>query len=117
MSMSGLNTGVNGVSSSISPGTYSFAHVTIDSSGRISSLTSNTNVVRKYSGTFTGVLTQTITAATHGLGSIQSLFVNVYAVVAGVATLQASAAVTINASGDVTWTVLSGITGFVVIMG
>jgi hypothetical protein len=69
---------------------------------------------KKYVAAIAGVLTQTITAATHGCST--DLIAVVYETVAGNRNA-VEVDISLNASGDVTWTSASAITGQIVIIG
>jgi len=69
---------------------------------------------KKYVGTITAATTQTITAATHGCGT--DVVVAIYETISTI-RYAVEADISVNASGDVTWTSATSITGQIVIVG
>ena len=73
-----------------------------------------TGRTKKYVGAITGVATQTIAAATHGCTA--DVVVAVYETISTV-RYAVEVDISVNASGDVTWTSAAAITGQIVIVG
>jgi len=73
-----------------------------------------TGRTKKYVGTITGVTTQTIAAATHGCGT--DVIASVYETIS-TTRYCVEVDITVNASGDLTWTSATAITGQIVIIG
>ena len=73
-----------------------------------------TGRTKKYVGTITAVSTQTITAATHGCST--DVVVAVFETISST-RYAVEVDISVNASGDVTWTSASAITGQIVIVG
>ena len=69
---------------------------------------------KKYVGTISAATTQTITAATHGCGT--DVLVMVYETISTI-RYAVEVDISVNASGDVTWTSATSITGQIVIVG
>jgi len=69
---------------------------------------------KKYVGTITAATTQTITAATHGCGT--DVIAAVYEMIS-TTRYSVEVDITVNATGDLTWTSATAITGQIVIIG
>ena len=73
-----------------------------------------TGKAKKYVGTITAIATQTIAAATHGCGT--DMVVSVYEIIS-TTRYAVEVDISINATGDLTWTSATAITGQIVIIG
>ena len=83
--------------------------------GQVSTINTNINNRTKYyKGTISAATTGTITVATHGCGTLPQ--VQLYETISTVNYL-VDADISVNASGDVTWTTSTSFTGFIVIIG